>query len=83
MFDMDAVKAANATVVLAYGTPGEYGDSTEKMTRFVHVSRNTRFGCEVRSRFWVNTSEEFGPLLIDHCFGEFGYAQAIWKREFS
>lgn len=83
MFDMDKVREANATVALAYGTPGEFGDSEEKMTRFVHVARDTRFGCEVRSRFWVKTTEDFGPLLIDHCLGEFGYAQEIWKREFS
>lgn len=83
MFDMAAVAQAGATVVLAYGTPGDYGDSEEKVTRFVHVARNTKLGCEVRSRFWVRTKEQFGPLLIHHCLGEFGHAQAIWKREFS
>jgi hypothetical protein len=82
MFSKEAQERAGATIVLAYGTPGNYGDSQEKMTRFVHVARDTKLGCEIRSRFWVKTSIDFGPSLIDHVLGEFGHASAIWQREF-
>lgn len=75
--------AAGATVVLAHATPGSFGESNEVVSRFVHVARNTKLGCEIRSRFWVKTGIEFGPLLIDHCLGEFGHLHHIWPREFN
>ena len=83
MFNPAEVASAGATVVLCHATPGSFGESSEKVSRFVHVSRNTKLGCEIRSRFWVKANEDFGPLLIDHCLGEFGHLQRIWLREFS
>ena len=84
MFDEKHLADSRATVVLAYSTAGEYGDSEEKAGRFVHCARDTKFGCELRSRFWLTTnSEDFGPLLIDHCFNEYSNCAEIWPRIFA
>lgn len=42
--------------------------------RVIHFVRDTDFGCEVRSRFWIyKGTEHMGRGHMEHCLSEMGY----------
>ncbi len=49
-------------------------DETKPLGHLIHFVRDTDFGCEMRSRFWLFEAEErFGSALMQHCIEEMGY----------
>jgi hypothetical protein len=47
----------------------------------IHLARDTDYGCEVRSRFWIyQGSEEMGRGHMEHCLSENGHLADMLPR---
>ncbi len=45
----------------------------QQLGHLIHFIRDTDYGCEMRSRFWLfEATEEFGRALMTHCVEEMG-----------
>ena len=52
------------------------GKSEENVKRaqLIHFARDTEFGCEMRSRFWLfHADETRGAAVMKHCYEEMGH----------
>jgi len=48
-------------------------EEDKQLGHLIHFVRDTDFGCEMRSRFWLfDAPEEFGRALMQHCIEEMG-----------
>jgi hypothetical protein len=70
-FDTSKFKEANVGAVVC--GEGFLPDGTPD-GRFVHLARDTEFGAEVRSRFWIYSGDEkIARGHMEHCLSEMGY----------
>ena len=69
-FETSGFKAAGVKAVC--GRVGAL-DEDKQLGTLIHFVRDTKFGCEMRSRFWLfDASDEFGRDLTTHCIQEMG-----------
>ena len=48
-------------------------EEDKQLGHLIHFVRDTDFGCEMRSRFWLfDASEKLGRALMQHCIEEMG-----------
>ena len=83
LFDVTKFKENNVSLVLVaeINTPGG-----EMFATFLHVIRDTYFGCEMRNRFWLpNCTEQGAKNLFYHNSGEMGslaeFLPSLYYRE--
>jgi len=70
-FDTSRFKKANIGGVIC--AEGFLPDGTPD-GRVIHLARDTEYGCEIRSRFWIyKGTEEIGRGHMEHCISEMGY----------
>jgi len=70
LFDVSKFPENNITFVLVAEINSPKGDL---IATFLHVVRDTFYGCEMRNRFWLpNSSEEEARALINHNMNEMG-----------
>lgn len=49
-------------------------DKDVQMGHIIHFARDTDFGCEMRSRFWLfHGDDSAGAAVMKHCYEEMGY----------
>jgi transposase-like protein len=49
--------------------------------RIIHLARDTNYGCEMRSRFWLyNAPEESAQIRLEHYISEHGYLADSLKK---
>ena len=49
-------------------------DQDDHMGNIIHFARDTDFGCEMRSRFWLfDAPDASGVTVMKHCYEEMGY----------
>ncbi|MGD0916458.1 MAG: hypothetical protein ABSB22_08370 [Thermodesulfobacteriota bacterium] len=49
-------------------------EENKQLGHLIHFVRDTDFGCEMRSRFWLfEADEKFGAALMQHCIEEMGH----------
>jgi len=49
-------------------------EKDDHMGNIIHFARDTDFGCEIRSRFWLfNADDAAGAAVMKHCYEEMGY----------
>ena len=49
-------------------------EEDKQLGYLIHFVRDTDYGCEMRSRFWLfEATDEFGGALMTHCLEEMGY----------
>jgi transposase-like protein len=69
-FNITKLNASNARVVVFGNTFTPNGDL---FGRVVHVARDTIYGCEMRSHFWLyNSTEEMARIRMEHCIEDMG-----------
>ncbi len=56
------------------------------LCRFIHLVRDTRYGCEMRSRFWLfHASDRDAGITMQHCTEEMGrladFLPGLYERE--
>src|SRR4030042_2987510 len=57
---------------LHYGRVGLL-DEDKQLGYLIHFVRDTDYGCEMRSQFWLfDAPDEFGRHLMTHCIQEMG-----------
>ena len=70
-FDTSKFKEASVGAVIC--GEGSLPDGTPD-GRVIHLVRDTEYGAEVRSRFWIyQGTEEVGKGHMEHCLSEMGY----------
>ncbi len=70
-FDTSRFKEANVGAVIC--GEGFLPDNTPD-GRVIHFVRDTEYGCEIRSRFWIyKGTETIGRGHMEHCLSEMGY----------
>ena len=70
-FDTSRFKSAGVTAAVC----GRVGllEEEKQLGYLIHFVRDTKFGCEMRSRFWLfDAPDEFGRDLMTHCIQEMG-----------
>jgi transposase-like protein len=69
-FDNNKLKASDAHVIVIGNTFTPEGDL---YGRNVHIARDTIYGCELRSHFWLyNSTEEMAHTRMEHCIEDMG-----------
>lgn len=69
---LDSSKFAEAKGVTAI-CANAYDPEKVPLGRFIHLVRDTDYGCEMRSRFWLFKATESGCMeLMQHCMEEMG-----------
>lgn len=72
-FDVSRFKEARVGAAVC-GNVGLLEVAGSHMGNLIHFVRDTDFGCEMRSRFWLFGAEEkLGRDLMQHCIEEMGY----------
>jgi ribosomal protein L37AE/L43A len=70
IFDISKVREAGVSAVVcvkSFMPDGTYGGC------IIHLVRDTDYGCEVRSRFWMNNdTEETARVRLEHCICDMG-----------
>jgi len=70
-FDTTRFKEANVGAAICADA---LTDKDEHFGNLIHFARDTTFGCEMRSRFWLsNTDSKGGAAVMKHCYEEMGY----------
>jgi len=65
LFDSSKLKAAGVHIVACGNS---YSPDRTVVGHTIHMVRNTRYGCEMRSHFWMyNTTEEKARIRMEHC----------------
>lgn len=82
-FDTSRFKAANVGAVICANA---YDPEETPHGRIIHFVRDTDFGCEMRSRFWLFQAPDIAGLgLMMHCMEEMGnladFLPALYARE--
>ena len=70
-FDTSRFKEAGVTAAVC----GRVGllDEDKQLGYLIHFVRDTDYGCEMRSRFWLfDAPDEFGRDLMTHCIQDMG-----------
>ncbi len=83
IFDLSKFKKANITCALV----AEIKDPNDKIAAvFIHMVRDTYFGCEMRNRFWlIDVTEATAKYMLKHNIEEMGslaeFLPGLYLRE--
>lgn len=78
-FDVSRFKQASVGAAVC----GDVGllEEDKKIGNLIHFVRDTDFGCEMRSRFWLfEADEKMGRALMQHCIEEMGILADILPK---